>query len=195
MGKTRKQDNAGLAREEAIVRFARSGYDLNVHPAHLVRRVHQRATQIFQQVMDGDNLSPTQFAALATILKHGAISQNHLGRLTSMDPSTISVVVRKLIKDGLVKRKQSTTDQRLAILMVTDKGQEFTLERLALSNEVGRRLLAPLDAREQTLFLSMLARVCADETDESPDDRVKSAVFDHSSPSLVAPMPSAAEQE
>jgi hypothetical protein len=30
MGKTRKQDNAGLAREEAIVRFARSGYDLNV---------------------------------------------------------------------------------------------------------------------------------------------------------------------
>ena len=195
MGKTRKQDNAGLAREEAIVRFARSGYDLNVHPAHLVRRVHQRATQIFQQVMDGDNLSPTQFAALATILKHGAISQNHLGRLTSMDPSTISVVVRKLIKDGLVKRKQSTTDQRLAILMVTDKGQEFTLERLALSNEVGRRLLTPLDAREQTLFLSMIARVCADETDESPDDRVKSAVFDHSSPSLVAPMPSAAEQE
>jgi DNA-binding MarR family transcriptional regulator len=195
MGKTRKQDNAGLAREEAIVRFARSGYDLNVHPAHLVRRVHQRATQIFQQVMDGDNLSPTQFAALATILKHGAISQNHLGRLTSMDPSTISVVVRKLIKDGLVKRKQSTTDQRLAILMVTDMGQEFTLERLALSNEVGRRLLAPLDAREQTLFLSMLTRVCADETDDTADERVKPAILDGAAPVLLAPTRSVAEQE
>jgi DNA-binding MarR family transcriptional regulator len=195
MGKTRKQDNAGLAREEAIVRFARSGYDLNVHPAHLVRRVHQRATQIFQQVMDGDNLSPTQFAALATILKHGAISQNHLGRQTSMDPSTISVVVRKLIKDGLVKRKQSTTDQRLTILMVTEKGQEFTLERLPLSNEVGRRLLAPLETREQTLFLSMLARVCADETDSSANDQVKPAVLDGASTVMLAPAPHVAEQE
>lgn len=56
------------------MRFARSGYDLDTHPAHMVRRVHQRATQHFQQVMDGDNISPTQFAALVTILKHGALS-------------------------------------------------------------------------------------------------------------------------
>lgn len=162
------RDNAAArSRDEAIVQFARSGYDLDVHPAHLVRRVHQRATQQFQQVMEGENLSPTQFAALATILKHGAMSQNHLGRMTSMDPSTISVVIRKLLADGLVRRVKSETDQRLTIITLTEQGQVYTLDRLKRSLEVGKRLLAPLNAAEQSLLLSLLMRLCDDEPAEA----------------------------
>lgn len=125
--------------------------------------MHQRATQQFQQVMEGDNISPTQFAALATILKHGAISQNHLGRLTSMDPSTISVVVKKLISEGLVRRIKSEADQRLTILTLSDAGQNCTLERLKKSLEVGKRLLAPLNPSEQAVLMSLLVRLYADE--------------------------------
>lgn len=163
----RNRGTANLSRDEAIVQFARSGYDLDVHPAHLVRRVHQKATQHFQQVMEGENLSPTQFAALATILKHGAMSQNHLGRMTSMDPSTISVVIRKLISDGLVRRVKSETDQRLTILSLTAEGQGYTLDRLKRSMEVGSRLLAPLSPSEQTLLLSLLQRLCEEEASEA----------------------------
>src|SRR5690606_29932290 len=105
-------------------------YDLDLHPAHIVRKVHQRATNCFQQVMVGEDLTPTQFAALATILRHGDVSQNHLGRLTAMDPSTISLVVRKLRKLGLVTRGASSTDQRMVIIRLTDKGVEYTIERL-----------------------------------------------------------------
>jgi MarR family transcriptional regulator, lower aerobic nicotinate degradation pathway regulator len=152
-----------MSREEAIVQFARSGYDLDTHPAHLVRRVHQRATQQFQQVMEGESLSPTQFAALVTILKHGAISQNHLGRLTSMDPSTISVVIKKLISGGLVLHVKSEADQRLTILTLSEEGQSLTLELLRKSMEVGKRLLAPLNAAEQATFIALLTRLCEDE--------------------------------
>ena len=155
-GKGRGRSMEGLSREEATVQFARSGYNLDEHPAHLIRRVHQRATQHFQQVMEGDNVSPTQFAALATILKNGAISQNHLGRLTSMDPSTISVVVRKLLSENLVERVKSETDQRL-----------YTLERLKKSTEVGKRLLAPLTATEQAQLMSLLMRLCYDDPAET----------------------------
>ena len=165
--KGKGRSTEGLSREEAIVQFAHSGYNLDEHPAHLVRRLHQRATQQFQKVMEGDNISPTQFAALATILKNGAISQNHLGRLTSMDPSTISVVVRKLLSEGLVKRVKSESDQRLTILTLSDLGQSYTLDRLKKSIEVGKRLLAPLQPAEQALFLSMLTRLCDDETVET----------------------------
>lgn len=158
---------AGLSREEATVQFARSGYNLDTHPAHMIRRVHQRATQQFQQVMEGDNVSPTQFAALATILKHGALSQNHLGRLTSMDPSTISVVVRKLISDDLVRRERSEADQRLTILTLSEAGQNYTLDRLKKSVEVGKRLLAPLSPAEQATLLSLLARLCEDDSGDA----------------------------
>lgn len=184
--RNRAKTSSGLSREEATVQFARSGYDLDLHPAHLVRRVHQRATQHFQQVMEGDNLSPTQFAALATILRHGAISQNHLGRLTSMDPSTISVVVRKLRADGLVTRRRSESDQRLTILTLSDAGQSYTLDRLRRSMEVGRRLLSPLNPAEQAQLLGLLARLCEDESGDSPKAEAGPDPVDEASAHLLA---------
>ncbi len=156
------------AQQEAAYRD--SGYDLQSHVAHLVRRVHQRATLCFQQVMVGDALSPTQFAALATILNVGEISQNHLGRLTAMDPSTISLVVRKLLKEKLVDRRSSDSDQRLTILRLTDKGARYTIVRLSRSVEVGERLLSPLNKAEQAIFVDLLGRIAdsgADQADQA----------------------------
>lgn len=151
-------------REQIDAMIAATGYDLDLHPAHIVRKVHQRATTCFQQVMVGEDLTPTQFAALATILRHGEVSQNHLGRLTAMDPSTISLVVRKLRKLGLVTRGASSTDQRMVIIQLTDKGVDYTLERLNKSKEAGLQLLAPLSAAEQALLLELLQRISDDQS-------------------------------
>jgi DNA-binding MarR family transcriptional regulator len=158
-------DEPALDREAQEAAYRESGYELASHPAHLVRRVHQRATLCFLQVMAGESLSPTQFAALATILRMGEISQNHLGRLTAMDPSTISLVVRKLLKEKLVYRSSSDSDQRLSILRLTDKGTRYTIDRLARSVEVGERLLAPLNKAERAIFLDLLGRIADRDAD------------------------------
>ncbi|PSJ63185.1 hypothetical protein C7I85_05280 [Mesorhizobium soli] len=113
--------------------------------------------------MAGEDLSPTQYAALATILRYGEVSQNHLGRLTAMDPSTISIVVRKLLKQGLIKRSNSDTDQRLTIITLTDAGAHYTLERLERSMEVGQRLLSPLSPEEQATLLELLHRIGSED--------------------------------
>ena len=148
-----------LSREAALAAYQASGYDLATHPAHMIRRAHQRATFYFQQVMNGKDLTPTQQAALATLLKHGELSQNLLGRLTAMDPSTISLVVRKLLKNGLIERRGSRNDQRLAMLRLTDAGVRYAIERLAESMEVARRVLAPLSPAEQRTLLDLLHRI------------------------------------
>lgn len=161
--KSKAPKDSAISREDAMMRYDETGYDLDVHPAHVVRRAHQRATLCFQQVMAGEDLSPTQFAALATILRQGEVSQNLLGRMTAMDPSTISLVVRKLLKQGLIRRNPSETDQRLAIITLTEEGTRYTLDRLERSVEVGKRLLAPLSASEQTTLLKLLQRISRDE--------------------------------
>lgn len=158
-----KPDAKPLSREQILALYAQTGYELDRHPAHIIRRAHQRATLRFQQVMAGEDLSPTQFAALATILRHGEVSQNHLGRLTAMDPSTISIVVRKLLKHGLIARSASDTDQRLSLISLTEKGIRYTLDRLERSVDVGRKLLAPLTPAEQTTLLRLLQRINDDD--------------------------------
>lgn len=157
-----------LSRDEILAFSARTGYSLEHHPAHLIRRAHQRATAAFQAVLSDDDLTPTQHAALASVLKHGELSQNHLGRLTAMDPSTISLVVRALMKRGLIARRTSKTDQRMSMVALTDLGVRFTLERLDSSMQVARRLLEPLSATEQATLLDLLRRITADDEPESP---------------------------
>jgi DNA-binding MarR family transcriptional regulator len=152
-------ETAPILREHARAVYDASGYDLSSHPAHMIRRAHQRATFYFQQVMNGLDLTPTQQAALAMLLKHGELSQNHLGRLTAMDPSTISIVVQKLRKSGLIHRRGSKKDQRLAMIRLTDRGAHFAIARLADSMEVARRVLAPLSRSEQKILVDLLHKI------------------------------------
>jgi len=154
-------EEAASLPDEATLRklFAASGYELSSHPAHVIRRAHQRATMLFQEMIGEHDLTPTQMAALATIMKHGELSQNELGRRTAMDPSTISIVIRKLLKDGLVVRSASTADQRLSLVRLTDEGIRFTLPLLSKSVAVGNRVLAPLEPSERARFMEMLFRV------------------------------------
>jgi DNA-binding MarR family transcriptional regulator len=109
--------------------------------------------------MNGLDLTPTQQAALATLLKHGELSQNYLGRLTAMDPSTISIVVQKLLKNGHIRRRGSKKDQRLAMIRLTDRGARFAIERLGDSMEVARHVLAPLSPPEQKTLMNLLHRI------------------------------------
>jgi DNA-binding MarR family transcriptional regulator len=152
-------ETAPISREQARAAYDASGYDLSSHPAHMIRRAHQRATFYFQQVMNGLDLTPTQQAALAMLLKHGELSQNRLGRLTAMDPSTISIVVQKLRKNGLIHRHGSKKDQRLAVIRLTGRGAQFAIARLADSMEVARRVLAPLSRSEQKKLVDLLHRI------------------------------------
>ena len=158
-GVAARPEEPRLGRDEILAYYARTGYSLEHHAAHLIRRAHQRATAMFQEIMGADELTPTQLAVMAVVLKQGALSQNHLGRLTAMDPSTVSLVVRALAKRGLIVRRSSATDQRMAMITLTDQGVHYTLERLDSSMEVARGVLRPLSAAEQATFLDLLRRV------------------------------------
>ena len=79
-------------------------YVLEDQVGFLLRCAHQRATEIFNAVMGGFGVTPTQFAALAKLDDLGSVSQNQLGRLTRMDPATISGVVGRLIARGYVRQ-------------------------------------------------------------------------------------------
>ena len=53
-----------------------------------------------------EDLTPTQWAALAKLRELGDCSQNHLGRLTAMDAATIKEVVDRLTVRGFTTVRQ-----------------------------------------------------------------------------------------
>lgn len=133
-------------------------YVLEDQIGHLLRRAHQRASAVFQEIMT-EGLTPPQFAALVKIRDFGIVSQNRLGRSVAMDPATSQGVTQRLLAKGLIKRKDDPEDRRRTLLSLTSEG-EATVERLIpLGKQVSTETLEPFTPEEQTLFLSLLAKI------------------------------------
>lgn len=134
-------------------------YRVEQQVGHLLRRAHQRATQIFLGEFARLNLTPTQWAALSKLSAEGALSQNYLGRLTAMDPATVQGVIRRLGERNLIERFSDPQDRRRTMIRLTPEGEAA----VAAGEELGRRVtqltLAPLDETEQAKFLDMLNRI------------------------------------
>ena len=70
-------------------------YRLDEQVGFVLRQAQQRHTTLFSELMIED-LTPTQWAALAKLAERGPQSQNQLGRLTAMDAATIKGVIERL---------------------------------------------------------------------------------------------------
>ncbi len=89
-------------------------YRLEAQVGHLLRRAHQRASATFLKHIGDPQITPTQFAALVKLADEGELGQNHLGRLTAMDPATIQGVIRRLKARALIAMRQGRRRARPA---------------------------------------------------------------------------------
>lgn len=134
-------------------------YLLEEQVGFLLRCAHQSATEDFNAVMGRFAVTPTQFAALAKLDDLGSVSQNQLGRLTRMDPATISGVVGRLIARGLVCQSPHAHDARLVLLALTPSGRTVVREMKAIAAQVSRRTLGRLSPAEADALLLALAKI------------------------------------
>jgi DNA-binding MarR family transcriptional regulator len=134
-------------------------YVLEAQVGFLLRCAHQHATEVFNAVMGRFSVTPTQFAALAKIDDLGSVSQNQLGRLTRMDPATISGVIGRLFARGYVRQATDIKDARLVVLTLTPAGQSAVAAMKRVAAEVSRRTLAPLRGSEAEQLLKALVKI------------------------------------
>ncbi len=136
-----------------------SRYVLEEQIGFILRKSHQRASDIFNTVMSPFDVTPTQFAALAKLHQVRETSQNRLGRMTAMDPATILGVANRLKKRGLVEQRVDPNDGRMVLLRLTDAGEALVNDMEAAGLEVSRRTLEPLSEKETQRLLALLSRL------------------------------------
>ena len=136
----------------------RKSYILDNQVGHLLRKVNQRHTGIFSNVMRSD-LTPTRFAAMAKLLEHGSLSQNELGRMTAMDIATIKGVVDRLRERKLIKSKKDPTDARRQLISLTQKGTEVMQDAIPDASEVTALTFEPLTKSETSQLIKLLKKI------------------------------------
>ena len=124
---------------------------------HLVRRLHQQSTQVFQARLQeaGFDLTSVQFAALDAVAAQPGIDQASLAATISFDRATIGGVIDRLEQKGLLEREVSPDDRRARRLRLTAAGRRQLAAVRPVVEALQAEILAPLSAREQAAFLTL----------------------------------------
>ena len=132
-------------------------YKLYEQVGYILRQVSQRHMGIFSdQITD---LTPTQFAALAKLCEWRSISQNELGRQTSMDASTIKGVEDRLRKRGYLETQPDQREHRRRILSPSAQGERVFADLVTVASDITAKTLEPLTKKEQDQFLRLLSKL------------------------------------
>jgi DNA-binding MarR family transcriptional regulator len=129
---------------------------LDRSPLHLLHRVRQRASELFQAEMSGINLTTRQYVVLVAVAGDEGASQQGIIEKTGIDRSTVSQVVQIMTRKGLLKRVRTRGDARAYAISLTPYGRDVLKSSEPIVGQVDDALVAPLPAARAAAFLESL---------------------------------------
>jgi MarR family transcriptional regulator, temperature-dependent positive regulator of motility len=126
---------------------------------HLLHRAGQQAEVVFMAELNGDDLTPRQYAVLLTVDQNEDISQTGLVAATGIDRSTLADVVRRLVSKGYLQRRRTRQDARMYAVRLTAKGRDALSATRPAAARADERVLASLSVRQRQDFLAILSDV------------------------------------
>jgi DNA-binding MarR family transcriptional regulator len=142
--------------------------DLYTSPEFLFRRAHQIASASFAEACKHLDLTPSQYSALFMLREVNEVSQNELGRLISLDRSTMSIVLRSLTERRLVKEHPDLDDKRKKRLQLTDAGRLILAEAERLNARSSESMLGALGESKARQLLALLEQLAASAKSGDP---------------------------
>ncbi len=97
--------------------------------------------------------------ALISLYECGVQTIGELARMTCVELSTMSHIVRRLEAQGLVSRERHTTDNRVVHAALTEAGRVIGRQCCDASITHERVLLGDMPARDQSVLKDLLVRV------------------------------------
>ena len=128
---------------------------------HLIRRLHQHASQVFVERTQalGYDLTPVQYAALEAIFENPGSDQKYIAKLIGYDRATIGGVIERLEKKGWVRRLVSEEDRRARELSLTAKGNSIRMTLQPIVEELQKEILQPLKEADQERLISLIRQI------------------------------------
>jgi len=125
----------------------------------LLRRVGD-ALGLCQDLVYGKyGLTTEQFGVLASIKSRGPLRPLDLALILERSPNSMSMIVDRMVKAGLVRRTRDRKDRRAVFVSMTDKGKEAVEPAIPAGWDFIHEVVSPLSYDDQRVLASMLETV------------------------------------
>jgi DNA-binding MarR family transcriptional regulator len=128
-------------------------------PVALARRFAQICTAVVAETLDGEELTPLEYAVLAILNDDPDIDQSGLAARIGVDRNTSSILVAQLEKRALIERRVNGADRRAWLLRLAKRGEELHERIRPAMRADQRRILEALAPGEREQFLDQLVRI------------------------------------
>jgi len=138
-----------------------SGLPLEEQVIVALRRI-TRAIDLHSRVLLQKNgLTIPQLSALQAIQRLQPITIGALARDIHLGSATVTGILGRLEKRGLIDRARGDRDRRSVVVQLTEDGTKLVAEAPSLLQDRFRRELAKLQEWEQTMILATLQRIAS----------------------------------
>jgi len=121
-----------------------------------------RSRMIRDGVVETSGLTLPDRSTLMVLGQSAPTTARDLSARMDINPGTISVYVQRLVKRGLVERRQDEADRRIWHLSLTDAGRRAYRDTIAGTEVYTRDFLRSLSADEQQDLHNLLLRIATD---------------------------------
>jgi DNA-binding MarR family transcriptional regulator len=125
-----------------------------------LRKAARVATQIFDEALAPAGLGAGQFSVLTALTLAAPITLSRLANILAMDRTTLTRVLKPLIRDGLV-RMAAGEDRRTRAISLTERGQEMLSAALPLWRTAHARMVRHLGQARSERLIGDLGAVLA----------------------------------
>jgi DNA-binding MarR family transcriptional regulator len=147
----------------------------------LLRRAWYSLNQTFRKRIAHLEITPDQYSVLRWLQEGDArgLTQQCLTELMASDPNTITSIVYRMEKAGLISRHPHESDRRARRVRLEAKGRQVFSAALDLAKDLQAQVLQTLPMSRRETFLRDLERVAdaclaAQSTEHVPRDESKS---------------------
>ncbi len=103
----------------------------------------------YNPYLEDIGLTYTQYIAMMVLWEQKTVNVKTLGEYLYLDSGTLTPLLKKLEKQGLVTRERSTADERNLIVTITDAGEALKEKAAAIPEKMKQCIqLEPAEAQE-----------------------------------------------
>ena len=157
---------AGMKRKIQVPAAGEGKRGREGHLGYLVRQAHAAVRGAMEKALADLDVTPPQFAVLTMVVNYPGISGAELARLTFLTPQTINVIVRNLVRAGLVEKSADAAHGRILRLHATARGEALLKRCRVRVMEIEGRLSELLGRDEERVVRRWLAAVGEKLTEE-----------------------------